>query len=339
MNIRFLALLFVLSLPVRAAEITAISPDKKVVVLDFETGKIDAPQIWTLRPWRRRTIVPVDSHKLSTSPALSWSGRLVAWGCKDGTLRVFDARNGHLLARLGHAFGRGYNFPYEILGVAFSPDGRILASANAKGLFLWNWRQRKLLFSRPLGEIVVDDPNGFAFHRWPLTIRFSPDGRRVAVGGKTANDDYVHVFLFDVRRGARRHLWHIASADAGPIQLAFSPGGNRLLVVSQYFASESSDDQAHLFDTRSGRILWQKDNSALITGSSLDSTDRYPDSAAFSSDGRRVAISGLGANDGGINFLEIRRASDGKRVSLRTDQSDSPSLNIQKQLRAELAVP
>ncbi len=340
MNIKMVFAFLLLASAAKANTISLISPAKKVALIQSEETDDDDhraaayPQVWILRPWKKRCIVRLNLAQLSGAEAFSQNGRFVAFGCLDGTLRVFEARTGNLRARFGNAWGHQYNFPYKVQGVAFSPDGRTLASANPKGIFLWNWRTGKLLFSRPLGEQVIDDPNGFAFHRWPFTIKFSPNGRTVAVGGKTANDDYVHVFLFDVRHGGARHLWHIGSGDGGPIELAFSPGGNRLMAASAYFASASSYDQARLFDTRSGRILWQEDNSALIAGG-LDDTGRWPNTAAFSADGRRVAISG---SSFGYSFLEIRRASDGKRLSLRTDTSDFPSLELQKQLRAELNV-
>ncbi len=343
MDIKVFVALLLLSSAAGASTMSLVSPTKNVVLVEPD-GRREAdsktvvyPQVWSLRPWKKRCALGLNMARLSEAKAFSRNGKLVAFGCNDGTLRVFDARSGRLSARLGSAFGNGYNFPYSVSAVAFSPDGRTLASSNRKGLFLWNWRTGKLLFSRPLRHHMYYETDVKNNLQEPTVLLFSPDGKQVAVGGKTRFDENGHVFLLNIALRRFRHVWDIPAGDDGPTALAFSPGGNRLLVVGGWGVSASSYDQADLFDTRSGRNLWHVDNGEDSAGF-LDSTNRFPDSAAFSSDGRRVAMGSLGAKDGQINFLEIRRASNGKLLVLRTDKSDYPSLEVQKRLRAELNV-
>ncbi|MFN2456536.1 MAG: WD40 repeat domain-containing protein, partial [Pyrinomonadaceae bacterium] len=80
----------------------------------------------------------------------------------DNTVRLWDARTRKSLGVLaGHSS--------TIYGVAFSPDGRTLASASAdKTIRLWNARTR-----RPLGVLAGHSSGVYG-------VAFSPDGRTLA---------------------------------------------------------------------------------------------------------------------------------------------------------------
>ena len=81
-------------------------------------------------------------------------------------MRVWDAVRGQELFSLGHDGGGA------VLCVAFSPDGRRLATADAEGIVkVWDT-------SNGQNTLVVRIQSGMI-----RVLEFSPDGRRLAWGG------------------------------------------------------------------------------------------------------------------------------------------------------------
>jgi WD40 repeat protein len=99
-----------------------------------------------------------------------------------------------------------------VWSVAFSPDGRTLASASHDGMIrLWDVRTRKLV-----GRPLVGAKGRDAF-----SVAFSPDGHTLAAGG---GDGVVH--LWDL--GTQKRLGHVIFANGAVDSLAFSPDGGTL---------------------------------------------------------------------------------------------------------------
>ncbi len=117
----------------------------------------------------------------------------------------------------------------SILSVAFSPDGKLLATAGDGGeIRLWQVADMKPLLTCK-GHI-----------RWVLSVHWSPDGQILASG----SDDRT-VKLWDVHTGQclktlQEHSWVWA--------IAFSPDGQTL-------ASASDDRTVKLWDVRTGQCL------------------------------------------------------------------------------------
>ena len=135
-----------------------------VKCLDAETGA----EIWTR---------DIGADFGVTAMALSPDGKVLVTGTgyEDATIRVWDAQNGKLIARLeGHTGWVGQ--------VTFSRDGRWLASAAAdQTIRLWDtsgWTEARVF--RGHGDEVH-------------TVAFSPDGRMLASGSKDGA-----VLLWDV---------------------------------------------------------------------------------------------------------------------------------------------
>lgn len=143
-----------------------------------------------------------------------------------------------------------------VLSIAFSPDGRILASGNSNGsLILWDVAGRRVL--RKLG-------NGLGFIR---AIKFTSDGRKLA----SASDNGT-VKVWEVATGKEMRSYTTNSEFASSV--SFSPNGN--------FLSASVGGEG---------IVWDESTGELIHTFSFQTGGIS--SVVFSSDGSKVATGGV----------------------------------------------
>ena len=103
--------------------------------------------------------------QLGLESALSADGSVLAVGCADESIQLFDTTSGELI---GSCLGHKQN----VSSLAFSPDGRTLApQAMTSTLKLWNVAtQQELLTVRRLGGALRG-------------LTFSPDGQWLVGGG------------------------------------------------------------------------------------------------------------------------------------------------------------
>ena len=153
--------------------------------------------------------------------------------------------------------------------IAFSPDGRILASGNDNSVILWDVQRRQRL-GRLTGHTDT-----------VLSVAFSPDGRILA----SSSDDKT-VVLWDVR--SRRPLGEPLKGHGDAVlSVAFSPNGRTL-------ASGSRDTTVILWDVQRRRPRGQplRGHKQRVTG------------VAFSPDGGMLAS---GSDDATVILWDVQR--------------------------------
>ena len=141
--------------------------------------------------------------------------------------------------------------------VAFSSDGRVLASGNSDGTIdLWDVATRKRIDTLAAHAGLV------------ARFAFSPDGAALASSSWQDHD----VKVWDV---ASRQLKHVLSGHTDKVgSVEFSPNGN-------WIASASSDTTVKLWDADTGRLVRSFSNPDRMFG------------LAFSPDGKRLAAGGF----------------------------------------------
>jgi len=236
-------------------------PDSKALLTTFlqPTVQPDPPAIYPR---------PAPVLALAFSP----DGRELAVGGYH-EITVWNPADGLLLRRIR-------NVARQTQGLAYSPDGTLLAAASGTP----GKTGEVKLFQAQGGELVKTLAT---LPDLALTVAFSPDGRRLASGGA---DNAIRVY--EVTSG-KPELVIEQHAD-WVMALAFSPDGAHL-------ASASRDKSARYFDAQTGALQ----NSYLGHGEPVFSV-------AFSADGRQIFSAG---RDRKIHGWEaaVQTASDKKK--------------------------
>jgi WD40 repeat protein len=238
----------------------AFSPDGKWLASFGWGGPVKLWDMTTGQEIRQLAgLTAEDSCRPAFSPD---SASLASGGTSDGTVKLWDVTSGQLLRTFkGHKD--------SVLGVAFSPDGKWLASAGYDGTVkVWD-----IATAQPLHTLT-------GHRRAVFNVAFSPDGRRLASAGMDRT-----VRLWDLTTGEEfpfspleldgPYFWHL---------LAFSPDGTRL-------ASATRGWTIKVWDARTGQPLPPFEGNTALIGA-----------LAFTPDGRRLASA---SEDGMVKLWDV----------------------------------
>jgi WD40 repeat protein len=229
--------------------------------------------------------------------AISPDGKRLAAGIRDNKVRVWDIEGVTAGERKPAALWTADDYAGKVTAVAFSPDGRHLASASVgppgklgPGKVIVS----EVATGRPVW--APDLPTGVVALTW------RPGGQELATAGM---DGVIQVW--DTATGQKRVALR-AALFGGPtapiVSLAFSPDGKRLALAAGNALKADSPGDIRLWDM-SDDLRWSKDlrgHTASVTG------------LAFSPDGRRLASASLDTNRGALGEVKLWDVAQGLEV-------------------------
>ncbi len=181
------------------------------------------------------------------SVAYSPDGALIAGGCQDATIRLWDARTGKETRQIkGHGAG--------VTSVVFSPDGKTLAAGSTdKTIGLWE---------TATGSAV----RSFAGHQSDVfAVAFSPDGKKLvsasfkkqSLGISSFASSYEPKPFLDKDSSLR--IWDVASGKSLRILAGPENGAHSLVCApdGKTLAALGPDNTVHLYDMATGQELWK----------------------------------------------------------------------------------
>jgi RNA polymerase sigma factor (sigma-70 family) len=228
------------------------------------------------------------------SVAFAPDDKALATGHADGIVRMWEAGTGKEIGQFG-------KHPDAVMAVAFSPDGKLLASRGGGVTFQDNSiRLWEASTGRELRRFGASPPGSVSSYEgspsWAFRLAFSPDGKVIATGAGDVTAREHLIRLWDVATGKELRQ---CRGHEGPVRcFAFAPDGKTL-------ASGSGDRTVRLWDPATGKELHQ-----------LQGHQGVVLALSYSPDGKTLASGGM---DGVIRLWE----SDGGKERSRREVAGS----------------
>ena len=264
--------------------------------------------------------------------AFSADGKLIATGNGNGGITLWDLATGKRTREFGKA-------DRIVDRLAFSPDGRHIASANAhrRTLRIWDVKTGTMVHELWGHEDTI---NGLAFHPDGTQLASCSDDRTIRIWD-VRNGRNVRVFhghtqgvngvafspeghlIASVSKDGTLRLWDATSDQAvislgdrtrGYFSVAVSPDGKRVVASSGQRVHDTVErtslyrGEISVFDTESGEQLFAIENARRIHGSAVDS------GVAFSPDNARIVAACNREADEPVYPVKVWDAATGKEL-------------------------
>ena len=175
--------------------------------------------------------------------------------------------------------------------LAYSPDGQVLVSAGEGGLVtFWNVNTRTRLFTLPVG---IESP---------MSLRFSPDGDTLAIGGgtgETPRQSPGSVEIWDWRRRMRLRTLEPGSSQVACV--AFTADGQKL-------ACSNYDGVIHVWDLSDA-----EEDKPVVT---IHQPDKLTFSIQFSPNGHTLAAGSWSEGAKSLRFWNIQTGEESQTVEV-----------------------
>ncbi|HUE70758.1 MAG TPA: serine/threonine-protein kinase [Pirellulaceae bacterium] len=209
----------------------AWQPDGNRIAAAGGNGPLFSVKVWDVNTQREVFTVP-ERPSATEIPAVTYSpdGQYLVTGSKDGTVRVWDARNGQTVGTLG-------THDREVRAVVFSRDGSHLVSASGGGkVKVWAWAPTRLgLVQKPQFECQARMPGVY------VNVAFSPDCRCLVT-----SDELYTIKIWDVQTGGELETLRGHTGDVCAV--AFSSDG-------RWLATAGEDTTVRIWDALSWKPL------------------------------------------------------------------------------------